>query len=444
MTSVGIRFLLDGLRLLFALYGVVAVSHFLLQSLFAHLAWRRSLRQRSGGAEPSPFQPSVDVIVACYNEDPERLDACCRSVLDQDYRGAMRVYLVDDGSGNRESLVPVYDRYSGRPGWRALLPDENAGKRHAQDLAVRFSSGELLVTIDSDTQIAPDSIRTIVAAFRDERVGAVTGNVGVSNAKVNLLTRLIDLRYWVAFNQERAAQGFFGSVLCCSGPFAVYRRNALTDLWRQYISQTFRGVRCTYGDDRHLTNLVLQRGYLTLYEPRALATTNVPTTLREYLHQQLRWNKSFYRELLWTFTFVHRRPAYLIFEVSTQTMLPVLLVLAVASALYSSLLVHPGYLLRYIAMIAVMGLMHCLYGAYRTRNLAFVLFVLYGFLHAALLIPLRVRALSSLTDNRWGTRTIPPGGAGRGAGRPRLSALGRQPPAGPCAAAPGPRSPIEG
>jgi hypothetical protein len=32
------------------------------------------------------------------------------------------------------------------------------------------------------------------------------------------------------------------------------------------------------------------------------------------------------------------------------------------------------------------------------------MFVLYGFLHAAVLIPLRLRALSSLTDNAWGTR----------------------------------------
>ena len=40
----------------------------------------------------------------------------------------------------------------------------------------------------------------------------------------------------------------------------------------------------------------------------------------------------------------------------------------------------------------------------RTRRLSFLLFVLYGFIHAALLVPLRIRALSTLTDNSWGTR----------------------------------------
>jgi hypothetical protein len=52
-----------------------------------------------------------------------------------------------------------------------------------------------------------------------------------------------------------------------------------------------------------------------------------------------------------------------------------------------------------------MALVRCSYAIYRTRRPSFLLFVLYGFLHAALLIPLRIRALTTLTDNRWGTRT---------------------------------------
>jgi chitooligosaccharide synthase NodC len=406
VTSVGLRLLRDVLHVVFLLYGVLVLSHYLLQALFAHLAWKRSQRQATTEATFPRFLPSVDVIIACYNEDPIRLDACCASLVGQEYEGAMRVFLVDDGSGNREGLVPIYERYSALPDWSILLPDRNAGKRHAQDLAVRYGQGELVVTIDSDTEIAPDGIRNIVGLFRDPQVGAATGNVRVSNAASNLLTRLIDMRYWVAFNQERAAQGFFGSVLCCSGPFAVYRRSALEQVWLRYTSQTFHGVPCTYGDDRHLTNLVLASDYLALYAPRARAITNAPTNINEYLRQQLRWNKSFYRELLWTLTFLHRRPAYVLFEVLTQTLLPLLLTLAVSSMLTATVLIHPGYFFRYVGTIIVMAVLHCLYALYRTRDPRFLLFILYGFLHAGLLIPVRARALSTLTDNRWGTRTI--------------------------------------
>jgi hyaluronan synthase/N-acetylglucosaminyltransferase len=52
-----------------------------------------------------------------------------------------------------------------------------------------------------------------------------------------------------------------------------------------------------------------------------------------------------------------------------------------------------------------MALVRCSYAVYRTRRISFLLFIVYGFLHAVLLVPLRIRALTTLTDNSWGTRT---------------------------------------
>lgn len=407
MSSLGVVFLMQVLKLVFLLYTAIVVVHFLLQTWYAHKAYRASLRraaeERLDGVPA--FHPPVDVIVPCYNEEPERLRRCLAALTRQDYEGELRVHVVDDGSPNRDELRPVYEEHADRPGWTLILAERNIGKRRAQDLAFRVATGDLIVTIDSDTEIAPDGISVIVGVFRDEQVGAVTADVGVANAETNLLTRLIGLRYWVAFNQERAAQGFFNSVLCCSGPFSVYRRSALEAVWSRYTSQTFRGVACTYGDDRHLTNLVLGEGYNALFEPRARALTNAPTGLREYLSQQLRWNKSFYRELLWTFPFLPARSRYMTFEVFVHVLLPLLLTLAVVSAITFSVLVSPRYFLHYAIAIAVMAVVRTAYGIFRLRDPRFLLFVLYGFLHAALLIPVRVRALSTLTDNRWGTRS---------------------------------------
>jgi hyaluronan synthase len=404
MTAIGYDLLLDLLQAGFLLYSLLVISHFGLQTLYAHLAWRRSLA--AGRSEPilPPYRPTVDVIVACYKEDPDRLADCLSSLAGQDYEEPLRVYVVDDGSPNREELMPIYQRFEAQPAWNVLLLEENVGKRHAQDRAYRECEGELVVTIDSDTRVASDGIRTIVAAFRDGSVGAVTGNVGVTNATDNLLTRLIGFRYWIAFNQERAAQGFFRTVLCCSGPFAVYRRSVLELVWERYTSQTFRGVPCTYGDDRHLTNLVLGAGFDALYEPRAHALTNAPTNISEYLKQQLRWNKSFYRELLWTFPFLLQRSWYMVFDLFAQMLLPFLLAVAISSAVLTATFIEPIRGAHYVATIAIMSLLRIAYALVRTRNPRFTLFVLYGFLHAAILVPLRVRALATLTDNRWGTR----------------------------------------
>ena len=94
----------------------------------------------------------------------------------------------------------------------------------------------------------------------------------------------------------------------------------------------------------------------------------------------------------------------MVFELLVQTILPLLLTLAITSSICFAIFVNPWHLVHYVVAITVMALVRCCYAIYRTRRLSFLLFVLYGFIHAALLVPLRIRALSTLTDNSWGTR----------------------------------------
>ena len=62
--------------------------------------------------------------------------------------------------------------------------------------------------------------------------------------------------------------------------------------------------------------------------------------------------------------------------------------------------------MHYLEMIVVMAALRCSYAIYRTKKLSFLLFILYGFVHVVLLVPTRIRALLTLSDNRWGTRTV--------------------------------------
>ena len=398
------RTALDGL---FLVYAVWVFVHLVVQTWFAHRSWRRDGAEPANTVREPTEWPAVTIVVPSYNEDPSELRLCFESLAAQDYPGRMDVHVVDDHSPNREDALPVLWEYEQRSGWRVHLPLANKGKRLAQDAAVRDSGGDLVLTIDSDTQLAPDAVRQMVLAFTDDTVGAATGNVRVSNARQNLLTRLIDLRYWVAFNQERAAHSYFWAVLCCSGPLSMYRRSVIDDVWEKYVAQTFRGIECTYGDDRHLTNLVLGGGWKTVYVPNAHCITSAPITIRQYMHQQLRWNKSYYRELLWTLSFLPRLGRFMWFEVITQAVLPMLLAVAVAATVVRAFVFGPEVIGLYALLVVIMATVHCLYAVWRMRTARFFLFIVYGFLHAVLLIPIRLRAMVSLTDNSWGTRGAP-------------------------------------
>ena len=71
------------------------------------------------------------------------------------------------------------------------------------------------------------------------------------------------------------------------------------------------------------------------------------------------------------------------FELVVQTLLPLLLTLAITSSLLFAVLVDPWHLVHYVMAITFMALVRCCYAMYRTRRLSFLLFVLYGFMHAA-------------------------------------------------------------
>jgi len=217
------------------------------------------------------------------------------------------------------------------------------------------------------------------------------------------LTRQISKRYRIRFEQEHAAQGFFDSVLCCSGPFSAYRRSALMRVWPSYLRQTFLRVRCTAGDDLHLTNLMLADDHLVVYEPCALAFTHVPSTISRYVRQQLRWNRSFYRELLWTVpALLGRRHPFLAFDVAARTLLPFLLAGALLLSAGEALWAGRELFVYDLSLIGAMVFVHGLMVVLQTRNTRFL--VLYGLLYVTVLIPVRLRALLTLGDTRWITR----------------------------------------
>lgn len=395
-------------------YALVVVPYLVLQCMFAQRAYRQ-YRSRPAEPEVGDTFPSVDVVVPCFNEDPHVLEACLRSVTGQDYGGQLSVFVVDDGSTNLDELRAVYDRWSRRPDVQLIALEHNRGKRHAQITAIRMSGGDLVLSVDSDTTIAPDGVRALVAGMGDPAVGAAMGWMRAANASSTWLTRLIDLRYWVACNQERAAQSLFGSVLCCCGPFSIYRRSALELILDDYANQRFRNRRCTHGEDRYLTNLILRMRLRTAYVPDAIAWTLVPERIGPYLRQQLRWNRSTYRDTAGIAPYLRWFHPYLTLDVVAQTVAPLVLGLSVVCSVIGGLAAGAPPPVWWMGTVAAVAVLQCAYGVWRTRSPWFLLFACYGVVHLACLFPTRLYALCTLGDDRWGSRqSQPPASRARG------------------------------
>ncbi|RRH91915.1 chitooligosaccharide synthase NodC [Mesorhizobium tamadayense] len=356
--------------------------------------------------------PSVDVIVPCFNEDPSALSACLASIASQQYAGKLQVYVVDDGSSNRDAVVPVHGAFAGDPRFSFVLLDKNVGKRKAQIAAIRRSSGDLVLNVDSDTTLASDVVTKLALKMQHPAVGAAMGQLVASNRSDTWLTRLIDMEYWLACNEERAAQARFGAVMCCCGPCAMYRRSALLLLLDQYETQLFRGKPSDFGEDRHLTILMLKAGLRTEYVPDAIAATVVPDRLGPYLRQQLRWARSTFRDTLLALRLLPSLDRYLTLDVVGQNLGPLLLALSVLAGL-AQLALTATVPWSAVLMIASMTIIRCSVAAFRARQLRFLGFSLHTFINIFLLLPLKAYALCTLSNSDWLSRkapTLPYGG----------------------------------
>ena len=91
--------------------------------------------------------------------------------------------------------------------------------------AYALGTKDAILTTDSDTYVHPDAVKNMMALlFSDEKYAGVTGDVRIWNKSDSFLALMSSIRYWFAFNVERACQSAFGCVGCLSGPVS----NAIT------------------------------------------------------------------------------------------------------------------------------------------------------------------------------------------------------------------------
>jgi hyaluronan synthase len=276
---------------------LVGYTIYLFGLLFVHDLKPRTYRSYGG--------EKIAVVIPCFNEDADLVEESIRTVLEGE--GHKQVIVIDDGSTNGvqtrlrllASQLPIsLHEFS-----------ENRGKREALHHAVTYmldDDVEFVVTIDSDTVLESDALVRVVEPLLSPEIGASTGNVLLLNERQNLLTRMVGTYYWVGLNIYKQAQSVIRSVVCCSGCLAAYQAPLLREVIDEFAGQRFLGEACTHSEDRHLTNLVLKRGYDVVYVAEAVSWTETPATVRGFLRQQRRWKRGYIRESIYTLTYAWR------------------------------------------------------------------------------------------------------------------------------------------
>ncbi|MEK9177081.1 MAG: glycosyltransferase family 2 protein, partial [Patescibacteria group bacterium] len=190
------------------------------------------------------------------------------------------IIVIDDGSTDRTAAVVkgVIARY---PEERIMLiSKKNGGKAKALNWGIMRATHDIVVTMDGDSLFAPDALSKLVTHFSDPRVGAVAGKVYTAHLRT-FFDHLQALEYLTGQNIEKTLLSSVNAVGVVPGPIGGWRKRA--------ILRAGGFSKDTLVEDQDMTLAVLAHGYRVVYESAAIAYTETPQHLSEYLKQRFRW-----------------------------------------------------------------------------------------------------------------------------------------------------------
>lgn len=352
--------------------------------------------------------PSITVIIPAYNEGP-MVRRSIESVAKANYPPELlEVLVVDDGSRDDTKFHMEQARRDFPRLARMVHFGGNQGKRAALEAGFRAARGEIVVTIDSDSEIEPDTLRHMVAPFQsDPLVGGVAGRVSVLN-RGELIGAMLDVNYALAFDFGRAAQSAFGAVACCPGALSAFRRELILPHLKGWMEQQFLGRRVSHGEDQALTNIVLRQGFETVYQRHAVIHTLAPQRYDQLCKMFLRWERSFVVE---GFSFAHFMftpyrarnrwlPAinFVLINIRLVTLYAGLVAIPI------KLVERPERALDYTLAMLLTAFCTALYYLRKERSPRFLYGVVYAFYSFFLLQWILPWAVVTVRDERWGTR----------------------------------------
>lgn len=223
--------------------------------------------------------PFVSIIVPAYNEEVNAVSSL-NNLLKQDYPN-FNIIFVDDGSKD-ETYKKVCGALSDNNKIK-IFTKPNGGKASALNFGLQQTNAEYVVCIDADTKLYQNAVSIMMLHFMSENgkdIGAVAGNVKVGN-QVNLLTKWQAIEYTTSQNFDRLAYSNINAITVVPGAIGAFRKAAIDDAGGLTTD--------TLAEDCDLTIRILRAGYLVENENKAIAMTEAPEKIKQFVKQRTRW-----------------------------------------------------------------------------------------------------------------------------------------------------------
>ena len=253
------------------------------------------MRIESRGYEPQlshvtegRSQELVSAVLPFYDEETGLLVESIKSIRKQGVKEIVAV--SDDPNDPAISVVrPLVDQL--------LIYPERRGKRFCLAEGVKKTTGKFVLFVDSDTILTDGCVQEMLRAFGHDwaRVGGVSTRHLIHDGEKDTLqgaySSIIEDDRWTL---DRAFSKF-GALTVLDGRCSMYRRVAIEEYVTSdgYLKERANGHIFITGDDMQLTRHLNRSGWETRVSG-GVAYTSAPSSLANFLKQQLRWFRSGY------------------------------------------------------------------------------------------------------------------------------------------------------
>jgi cellulose synthase/poly-beta-1,6-N-acetylglucosamine synthase-like glycosyltransferase len=267
------------------------------------------------------------VIVPAFNEGINIVDNI-RTLLSL-YYSNFEIIVVNDGS-NDDTLEKIIDAYElekvnyyfdyrlqcqrirgvyksrNRSYKRLMVVDKlNGGKSDALNSGLNVAKKDLIVCVDADSIMEPDTLMKLVKPFledKDKMMIAAGGVISIANSceisggkitKINLpkkwLARAQVMEYTRAFLLGRIAWSELDGLLVISGALGMFKREIVIKAGGYSTKTVGEDMELVVRIRRYMADLKIP--YKVEYIPDPLCWTEAPSTLKSLARQRSRWTR---------------------------------------------------------------------------------------------------------------------------------------------------------
>ncbi len=235
------------------------------------------------------FNPKVSVIIPAYNEEVGLLSTV-KSILKSKYRN-MEIIIVNDGSTDDSHKI-----MSGYIKNRNLKKNdidikyfykENEGKGVALNYGIKRAIGDIIITIDADCIITPDTVTNFIKPFFDSKVSGVVGNVKIGNT-VKVVGMVQYLEFLSSFYAKNA-ESVLSTIYIMGGAAAAFR----ADVFKKVGLYNNDNIT----EDIDMSVRLCDRGMKIVYEENAIVYTEGANDIKGLAKQRLRWKTGWFQTL---------------------------------------------------------------------------------------------------------------------------------------------------